>query len=79
MNKYNVISENSESTLVSVYAAPEAKRAEYYQSEAALEHAFIDLLKSQAYEYLPINDEKDLIVNLRRQLEKLNDMTFSDS
>ena len=79
MTQYNIVAENPESTLVSVYEAPEANRAESYQSEAALERAFIDLLKLQAYEYLPIKDEKDLIVNLRRQLEKLNGMTFSDN
>ena len=64
MTQYNIVAENPESTLVSVYEAPEANRAESYQSEAALERAFIDLLKLQAYEYLPIKDEKDLIVNL---------------
>ena len=50
-----------------------------YQSEAALEKAFIKQLQAQAYEYLPITSEAELVANLRRQLEKLNDMTFSDA
>ena len=79
MTQYNIVAENPESTLVSVYEAPESNRAGSYQSEAALEGAFIDLLKFQAYEYLPIREEKDLIVNLRSKLEKLNGMTFSDT
>ena len=43
-----------------------------------LEDAFIKQLQEQGYEYLPINDEKALIANLRKQLEKLNDHKFSD-
>ena len=50
-----------------------------YQSEAALEKAFIKQLQAQAYEYLPITSEVELVANLRRQLEKLNGMTFSDA
>ena len=79
MSNFNIIAENPESTVVSAYVAPEAKRAESYQSEAALETAFIDLLKLQAYEYLPIHTESDLITNLRRKLEELNELTFTDS
>ena len=49
-----------------------------YQSEAALEQAFIGLLQSQAYEYLPITDEAALVANLRVQLETVNRIEFSD-
>ena len=70
--------ENPQSTVVAEYS-PEKKRAEHYQSEAELENGFIEQLKSQAYEYLPIKNETDLIANLRTQLEKLNDYNFSDS
>ena len=77
--RYSIITENPESTVVSAYTPPEAKRAEFYQSEAELERAFIELLKLQAYEYLPIKTEEDLIANLRRQLEKLNGITFSEN
>ncbi|MCE5203082.1 MAG: type I restriction endonuclease subunit R, partial [Actinomycetia bacterium] len=49
------------------------------QSEAALERELIRLLQSQAYEYLPLTCEADLIANLRTQLEALNNITFSDS
>jgi hypothetical protein len=36
-------------------------------------------LEVQAYEYLPITADADLIVNLRRQLEALNKIEFSDA
>ena len=43
-----------------------------------MEKEFIRLLCEQGYEYLHIHTEKDLIANLRTQLEKLNDYHFSD-
>lgn len=77
-NKYNLVAENPQSTVVGQYT-PDAVRASHYQSEAELEQAFIKELEGQAYEYLAITSEDDLVVNLRRQLEKLNNFTFSDA
>ena len=71
MQKYNLVAENPESTVVSDYRA-ECRTEKEYQSEADLERAFIKLLTEQAYDYLPIHTETELIANLRRQLEKLN-------
>jgi len=51
----------------------------HYQSEAELERAFIKQLETQAYEYLNITSENELVLNLRKQLEKLNNFTFSDT
>lgn len=76
-NKYNLVAESTQSTVVAEYV-PDAKRVAHYQSEADLERAFIEQLKTQAYEYVTITSEIDLIVNLRQQLEKLNNFTFSD-
>ena len=76
--KYDVIAENSDSTVVSDYVSP-YQRATSYQSEAELEQELIKQLQTQAYEYLPIKSEADLIQNLRTQLEKLNDYTFTDA
>lgn len=75
--QYNIISENPESTVVAEFAS-EYKKEITYQSEAELEKAFIALLQKQAYEFLPITSEKDLIDNLRLQLQKLNNYTFTD-
>ena len=76
--RYNLISENSQSTVVAEYT-PAYRIVKAYQSEAELENAFIEQLKLQAYEYLPIKSEADLVLNLRKQLEKLNEFTFSDA
>ena len=75
--EFNLISQNPQSTVVAEYI-PTPRKAENYQSEADLEKEFIAQLISQEYEYLPIHHEKDLILNLRKQLEKLNNFTFSD-
>lgn len=75
---YSPVAVSSESTVVAEYE-PEDRSAERYQSEDALEKEFIRLLESQAYEYLPITSEEDLVSNLRVQLEALNKIEFSDS
>lgn len=77
MSQFNVIAENPESTVVAEYVS-EYKKEATYQSEAELEKAFIALLEKQAYAFLPIASEKDLVDNLRTQLEKLNNFTFTD-
>ena len=77
-NKYNLVAESTQSTVVAEYV-PDVKRVAHYQSEADLERAFIEQLKTQAYEYVTITSENDLTINLRKQLEKLNNFSFSDT
>ena len=67
MSTYNVVAASNESTVVTEYE-PQSKRSDAYQSEAALEQAFIRMLEEQGYAYLPIHDNADLVANLRRQL-----------
>lgn len=78
MNKYNVVMEMTDSTVVAEYE-PLKNRSDAYQSEAALENEFIKMLTEQGYEYLTIHDSTALINNLRKQLELLNDYKFTDS
>ncbi len=75
---YEPIALSSESTVVAEFVRPHEAREERYQSEAELERDFIARLQVQAYEYLRITSEDDLKANLRRQLEALNKITFSD-
>ena len=75
---YDLVAQNTESTVVCEYSPHYGKRAESYQSEAELEKAFIKQLQKQAYEYIKITKEEDLKLNLRKQLEKLNNYAFSD-
>lgn len=78
MPYFNIIAATNENTVVTEYE-PVKTRSTNYQSEAALEKEFIRMLTEQGYEYLSIHHEKDLIANLRTQLEKLNHYHFSDS
>lgn len=50
----------------------------FYQSEKALEDSFIKKLVSMGYERLHINNESDLLVNLRKQLELMNKVSLTD-
>ena len=59
--KYDLVAQNTESTVVCEYSSPYGKRADSYQSEADLEKAFIKQLEIQAYEYVKITNEEDLI------------------
>lgn len=77
MSTYNIVLSTNESTVVTEYE-PQAKRSDAYQSEAALEAAFIKMLSEQGYEYVEIHNAAALIVNLRRQLERLNNYQFTD-
>ena len=77
-NKYNLVVENLESTVVAEYK-PTYRSETSYQSEAELEKAFIEQLVHQGYEYVAIKNEQDLIINLRKKLEELNQMTFTDN
>ena len=76
--RYEPIALSSESTVVAEFVADPAAEAAY-QSEAELERSLIELLRGQAYVYLPITNEAQLVANLRTQLEALNAITFSDA
>ena len=78
MPYFNIVAATTENTVVTSYESVK-NRSDNYQSEAALEQEFIQLLTQQGYEYLSIHQEADLIANLRRQLEELNSYQFSDS
>jgi type I restriction enzyme R subunit len=76
--KYDTVAVSSETTVVAEWF-PEAGGDTAYQSEAALEGELIRLLQEQAYAYLPITTEAQLVANLREQLEALNGIRFSDA
>lgn len=78
MSFYNVVSESEESTVVSEYKSEE-KRSDAYQSEEELEKEFIHLLTEMSYEYLPIHNKDELLPNLRKKLEELNNYAFTDT
>ena len=74
---YNMLISTLESTVVTEYIREDTP-VYSYQSEADLEREFIKNLQNQGYEYLNIHNEKELIVNLKDKLEKLNNIIFSE-
>lgn len=77
MSQFNIIVSTAEATVVSEYE-PQQTRSDAYQSEPALEAAFIKQLTEQGYTYLQIHHSDELVKNLREQLERLNNYKFSD-
>ena len=78
MSNYNIVASTDEATVVAEYVPEYSVRSGKYQSEAELEQEFIRLLTLQGYEYIEIHNEAALISNLRKQLEILNEFTFTD-
>ena len=79
MAYYDLISENDESTVVAEFEQGIFAAEAPYMSERNLEDQFVAQLGMQEYDFLPVNTEEELIANLRKQLEQLNGVTFSDS
>jgi len=78
MDEYKIIVEEQHQTVMAHYEV-EPKPSEGYQSEAQLEKALIKQLVAQGYEYVKVKDEAGLLVNLRHQIEALNDIMLSDN
>lgn len=75
--RFEPVAVSAESTVVAEFI-PDSRPAAAYQSEAELERELIKLLQDQAYEYLAITSEAQLVANLRTQLGALNGITFSN-
>jgi type I restriction enzyme R subunit len=75
--RYEPIAVTDEATVVATYE-PDGGSDQGYESEAELEAKFITMLAQQAYERLHIASAADLEANLRRQLELLNNVVFTD-
>ncbi|MGL2861062.1 type I restriction endonuclease, partial [Helicobacter pylori] len=73
---YETIAESNESTVVAQFHSDNEKKSAY-ESEAELERAFIALLEKQGYEFKKIHKEQELKDNLKEQLEKLNNHSFT--
>ena len=76
MTSYHVVAQMAESTVAAEYR-PLERQETAYQSEAEMETELIALLHEQGYECPSLPDEEALLINLRRQLEKLNRYSFT--
>lgn len=79
---YNPIAETNNFIVLDKYEKYSLMReaAAVYQTEASLEKEFINDLVNQGYEYLPkLTTPKEMLENVRVQLQILNNVIFSDS
>ena len=76
--QYNVIVEQENVTVMSSYT-PLQREERGGQSEEELELSFIKQLTEQGYEYVNITSEAQMISNLRKEIDRLNGLTLSDS
>ena len=82
MAYYNTIAESNNFIVLDDYEKYSVlnEPSVVYQTEASLEHEFIQDLRNQGYEYLPdLNTPEALLANVRVQLQDLNDVVFTDS
>ncbi len=78
MKEKRVIAQSKNFIILDKYTKIEQERSGY-QTEADLENELIEDLQNQGYEYVEgLNTPQKMVANVREQLQKLNDITFSD-
>ena len=81
MTTYNTIAELQNFIVLDSYTklSQACEQPTGYQTEAALERELIEDLVNQGYEYLPqLVTPQALLVNVRKQLQTLNNTVFTD-
>ena len=78
--KYNTstIAEMTNGIILADFETNSQIRDTSYQSEAELERKMIENLVAQGYERLMVKSNNDLYANLKIQIQKLNNISFSD-
>ncbi len=80
MTQYKTIAESNNFIVLDQYNKFVEEPNAGYQTEGSLEREFIRDLQAQGYEYLQgFNSHDALVKNLRAQLQRLNNVVFSDA
>ena len=80
MTQYKTIAESNHFIVLDQYNKLVEEPNAGYQTEGSLEREFIRDLRAQGYEYLQeLNSHDALVKNLRTQLQRLNNVIFSDA
>ena len=74
----STIAEMTNGIILANFKKDLSARESSYQSESDLERKMIDNLVSQGYEFINTRTSEDLYRNLRLQIEKLNNVSFSN-
>ncbi len=81
MTQYKTIAESNNFIVLDSFVkdSTATETASVYQTEAVLEREFIQDLISQGYDSVNITSPKAMLDNVRVQIQRLNNMEFSDS
>ncbi len=82
MSTYKTIAEANNFIILEEYIKHKilGEQPQTYQTEAGLEREFIEDLVNQGYEYVPdLTTPAAMLANVRVQLQRLNNMTFTDA
>ena len=80
MTQYKTIAESNNFIVLDQYKKFVEEPNAGYQTEGSLEREFICDLQAQGYDYLQgLNNHDALVKNLRAQLQRLNNVVFSDA
>ena len=80
MTQYKTIAESNNFIVLDQYKKFVEEPNAGYQTEGSLEREFICDLRAQGYDYLQgLNNHDALVKNLRAQLQRLNNVVFSDA
>ena len=80
MTQYKTIAESNNFIVLDQYNKLVEEPNAGYQTEGSLEREFIRDLQAQGYKYLQgLNSHNALVKNLRAQLQRLNNVVFSDA
>lgn len=76
--RYNTstVAEMTDGIILAKYKSPD-RINDSYQSESDLEHELVNNLKEQGYEPIKITTTDELYKNLKKQIERLNDVSFT--
>lgn len=78
MNNHNIIAEANSFIVLDKYSK-DWQVIDNYQSESDLEHELIQDLVNQGYDFQPaLNNAHSMLINVREQLQILNNVQFSD-
>ena len=78
MTNYKTIAESNNFIVLERYQR-EYEVKDTYQSEDALERELVQDLVNQGYEYVPaLNNPQAMLANVRKQLQRLNNIEFSE-
>ncbi len=78
-NNYGTVAEMTNGIILASFEKNNIEKPQTYQSEAELEESMLKNLQSQGYERITVRTNEELYLNLRKQIERLNQIQFNNT